>query len=77
MTSQHRDVRRKIKVLRHAEQTGCVARTCCYFGNDLVDTAQPFAPIAAVRRDLAAPHGAPRPRISERWDSQRVPLRGT
>jgi hypothetical protein len=29
MTSQHRDVQRKIKVLRHAEQTGCVARTWC------------------------------------------------
>ncbi len=32
MTSQHRDVQRKIKVLRHAEQTGCVAKTCRYFG---------------------------------------------
>jgi transposase InsO family protein len=32
MTNQHRDVQRKIKVLRHAEQTGCIARTCRYFG---------------------------------------------
>ena len=32
MNSQQRDVQRKIKVLRHAEQAGCVARTCRYFG---------------------------------------------
>ena len=32
MNSQQRDVQRKIKVLRHAEQTGCVAKTCRYFG---------------------------------------------
>ena len=32
MSPQDRDVQRKIKVLRHAEQTGSVARTCRYFG---------------------------------------------
>lgn len=33
MNSQQRDVQRKIKVLlRHAEQTGCVARACRHFG---------------------------------------------
>jgi transposase InsO family protein len=32
MTDQERDVQRKLKVLRHAEQTGNIAKTCCYFG---------------------------------------------
>jgi transposase-like protein len=32
MGSQERDVQRKLKVLRHAEQSGCVAKTCRYFG---------------------------------------------
>ena len=32
MTSQGRDIQRKLKVLRHAEQTGHVAKTCRYFG---------------------------------------------
>ncbi len=32
MANQARDVQRKIKVLRHAEQSGCVAKTCRYFG---------------------------------------------
>jgi transposase-like protein len=32
MTKEERDVQRKLKVLRHAEKTGHVARTCRYFG---------------------------------------------
>lgn len=32
MSPQGWDVQFKIKVLRHAEQTGCVAGTCRYFG---------------------------------------------
>jgi transposase-like protein len=32
MTNQERDVQRKLKVLRHAEQTGNIAKTCRYFG---------------------------------------------
>lgn len=32
MTNQERDVQRKIKVLHYAEQSGCVAKTCRYFG---------------------------------------------
>ncbi len=31
-TNQERDVQRKIKVLHYAEQSGCVAKTCRYFG---------------------------------------------
>jgi len=32
MTNQERDVQRKLKVLRHAERTCHMARTCRYFG---------------------------------------------
>ena len=32
MAIQERDIQRKLKVLRHAEQAGHVARTCRYFG---------------------------------------------
>jgi transposase InsO family protein len=32
MTKEDRDIQRKLKVLRHAEKTGHVARTCRYFG---------------------------------------------
>jgi transposase InsO family protein len=32
MTNQERDVQRKLRVLRHAEKSGHVARTCRYFG---------------------------------------------
>jgi transposase InsO family protein len=32
MTDQERDVQRELKVLRHAEQTGNIAKTCRYFG---------------------------------------------
>ncbi len=32
MTKEDRDIHRKLKVLRHAEKTGHVARTCRYFG---------------------------------------------
>jgi transposase InsO family protein len=32
MSDQERDVQRKLKVLRHAEQTGNIAKTCRYFG---------------------------------------------
>ena len=32
MTDQERDVQRKLKVLRHAEHTGNIAKTCRYFG---------------------------------------------
>ena len=32
MADQARDVQRKIKILRHVEQSGCVAKTCRYFG---------------------------------------------
>lgn len=32
MTKEDRDIQRKLKVLRHAEKTGHVAKTCRYFG---------------------------------------------
>ncbi len=32
MTKEDRDIHRKLKVLRHAEKIGDVARTCRYFG---------------------------------------------
>jgi transposase len=32
MTKEEHDIQRKLKVLRHAEKTGQVARTCRYFG---------------------------------------------
>ena len=32
MSDQERDVQRKLKVLRHAEHTGNIAKTCRYFG---------------------------------------------
>jgi transposase InsO family protein len=32
MTDQERDVQRKLKVLRHAEQTGNISKSCRYFG---------------------------------------------
>ena len=32
MTKEDRDIQRKLKVLRHAEKTGDVAKTCRYFG---------------------------------------------
>ncbi len=32
MTQAQRDIRRKLRVLRHAEQTGNVSKTCRYFG---------------------------------------------
>ena len=32
MTKEDRDIQRKLKVLRHAEKIGDVARTCRYFG---------------------------------------------
>ncbi len=34
MTREEHDIQRKLKVLRHAEKTGQVARTCRYFGVD-------------------------------------------
>ncbi len=32
MTKEDRDIHRKLKVLRHAEKIGDVAKTCRYFG---------------------------------------------
>ena len=32
MTKEDRDVHRKLKVLRHADEIGDVAKTCRYFG---------------------------------------------
>jgi len=32
MTQAQRDIRRKLRVLRHAEHTGNVSKTCRYFG---------------------------------------------
>ena len=32
MTKDQREIQRKLKILRHAEETGHVARTCRYFG---------------------------------------------
>ena len=32
MPKEDRDIQRKLKVLRHAEKTGDVAKTCRYFG---------------------------------------------
>ncbi len=32
MTKEERDIQRKLKVLRHAEKTGDVGKTCRYFG---------------------------------------------
>ena len=32
MTSDQREIRRKLRVLEHAEATGKVSKTCRYFG---------------------------------------------
>ena len=32
MTKNDRDIQRKLRILRHAEQIGDVSRTCRYFG---------------------------------------------
>lgn len=32
MTEADRDIQRKLRILKHAEETGHVARTCRYFG---------------------------------------------
>ena len=32
MTSDQRDIRRKLRILQHAEKTGSVSKTCRYFG---------------------------------------------
>ena len=32
MTDDQREIRRKLRVLEHAEQSGDVSRTCRYFG---------------------------------------------
>ena len=32
LTKEDRDIQRKLKVLRHAQKTGHVAKTCRYFG---------------------------------------------
>ena len=32
MTKEDRDIQRKLKVLRHAQKIGGVAKTCRYFG---------------------------------------------
>ena len=32
MTPKNRDIRRNLKILKHAEETGHVGRTCRYFG---------------------------------------------
>jgi len=32
MTKAQRDIRRKLRALNHAQQTGNVSKTCCYFG---------------------------------------------
>ena len=32
MTDDQREIRRKLRVLEHAEQSGNVSRTCRYFG---------------------------------------------
>ena len=32
MTKAERDIKRKLRVLRHAEETGNVLKTCRYFG---------------------------------------------
>jgi transposase len=32
MTQRERDIQRKLRILRHAEQTGDISRTCRYFG---------------------------------------------
>lgn len=31
MNLQERGIQHKLKILRHAEQTGNVVKTCCYF----------------------------------------------
>ena len=32
MTPTERDIQRKLRILKHAEETGHVAKTCRYFG---------------------------------------------
>ena len=32
MSKDQREIRRKLRILRYAEEIGHVARTCCYFG---------------------------------------------
>ena len=32
MTSDAREIKRKLRILNHAEETGNVAKTCRYFG---------------------------------------------
>ncbi len=66
MTKEDRDIQRKLKVLRHAEKTGDVAKNCRYFGagrqdmNDpgLNTNTQPEARIDAL------PVFPPRPSVS-------------
>jgi hypothetical protein len=32
MNNKQRELQRKLRILRYAEETGHVAKTCCYFG---------------------------------------------
>ena len=32
MTKDQREIQRKLRILRHAEETGHIAKTCRYFG---------------------------------------------
>ncbi len=32
MTQKHREIQRRLRILKHAEETGHVGRTCRYFG---------------------------------------------
>jgi ACT domain-containing protein len=32
MNAEQREIRRRKRILAHAEQTGCVTKTCLYFG---------------------------------------------
>jgi hypothetical protein len=69
MTDQERDVQRKLKVLRHAEQTGNIAKTCRYFGIGRASfyvPGVPKAPIAVSCRVFICP-GKRRTRSAHSW----------
>ena len=53
MTKEDRDIHRKLKVLRHAEKTGHVARTCRYFGVGRTGTVRNFVCGRAVEHYAA------------------------
>ncbi len=54
MTQKDRDIQRKLRILRHAEETGHVGRTCRYFG---IGRASFYRWKAALeKQELPVPH---------------------